>query len=69
LFVHPFESSAIHDAAIGVTKELEHPECVAGPPVVFVAVENDVGILGCTEAGHEFFETRFVEIVSDERIV
>lgn len=42
LFVDPFEPAAIHDAAVGVSEEVKHPEGVASPPVVFVAVKDDV---------------------------
>jgi len=69
LFVHPFESTAIHDAAVGVSEELEHPEGVACPPIVFVTIKNDVRIIRSTEARHEGFEARFVKIVADKLII
>lgn len=42
LLIDPFEASAIHDAAIGVSEKVEYPESVASPPVVFVAIKYDV---------------------------
>lgn len=69
MLVHPFEASAVHDAALGVSEKVEHPKGVAGPPVAFIAVKDNMGIWSCTEAGHKFFECFAVEIVADEGII
>lgn len=69
MLVDPLETTTIHDAAVGMPEEVEYPECVAGPPVVFVAVKDNVRV-GCgTESGHKFFEASSVKVVADERVV
>ena len=42
----PALAAAVHDQALVVAVELEHPEGVAGPPVVLVAVEHDGRVVG-----------------------
>lgn len=68
-FFFPLGATAVHDGAVGVAEELEHPEGVAGPPVVFVAVEDDLGVFGGTDAGHQFFKFFFAQVVADDGVI
>ena len=52
-----------------MSEELEHPECVTRPPVIFVTVENDVGIFSCTEPRHDSGEAIFVKVVAHDLVV
>ena len=59
-------SAAVHDPAVLVAIELEHPEGVAGPPVVLVAVEDDRRVVGDAPLGAEFLKGGPVDVVADD---
>ena len=65
----PALAAAVHDPAILVAVELEHPECVAGPPVVLVAVEHDGRVVGDAFGAAEFGESILADVVAHERIL
>jgi hypothetical protein len=52
-----------------VAEQLEHPERVAGPPVVLVAVEDDRGVRRQTQARGQRFEAILADVVAANLIV
>ena len=61
--------AAVHHPAVLVAVEFEHPEGVAGPPVVLVAIEDNGRVVGDASLGAEFFEGRPIDVVPHHLIL
>ena len=59
----PLLAAAVHDPAVFVAIELEHPQRIAGPPVVPVAVEDDGRVVGDPVGLAELLEACPVDVV------
>ena len=59
----------ISDRGVGMTEELEDPERICCPPVIFIAVEDDGGLVADTVAGHEVGETLAIQVIAAEFVV
>src|SRR5690349_17368717 len=68
-FVCPLLTPAIHHSSILVTKQLEYPEGIASPPVIFVTVENNRRIVADTVAGHQFAERFAIQVIAAQLII
>lgn len=65
LFEEPGVAATVEEADVGVAEEGEDPQCVGGPPVGFVAVEDDGVVLADTQAAHQAGEVLSVDEVAD----
>ena len=65
----PFQPAAVHDLGVGVAEQLEHPEGVARPPVVPVAVEDDRGVAGDADARHQRVEGVASDVIAPHLVV
>ena len=59
----------VHDQAVLVAVELEYPECVAGPPIIFVAVENNGRVVRNPLGSAELRKSLFIDVVADNNIL
>ena len=44
-FVNPFFAAAIHHSCIFMPKQLKDPQSITSPPVIFITVKNDGGVI------------------------
>ena len=52
-----------------MSEQLENPEGVGRPPVAFVTVEDDCGVVGDSKLLHEALELLLAHVVAHDRIV
>jgi len=69
IFLLPLDATAIHHSRVCVPEQLKHPEGVAGPPVVLVAVEHDGRIFCRANPRHQLLEPFLGDVVAAELIV
>ena len=65
----PFRATAVHEADVFVTEEGEDPQCVGGPPVGLVAVDDDGVFTGDALGGHKCGEALAVDVVTGHGVV
>ena len=68
-FICPFFAAAVHDAHMLVAVKPKHPKRVAGPPVAFVAVEDNRGVVANSVAAAECFEAFAIQIVTPDAVI
>ena len=65
----PLQPAAVHHVSLGVAEKLEHPEGVASPPVVLVAVEDDGGVGRDADLRHQRREAGPLDVIAAQLIV
>ncbi len=65
----PLHAAAVHHLRLRVAEQLEHPERVARPPVVLVAVEHDGGVPGRADPRHQLLEAGARDVVTADLVV
>ena len=69
LLVQPAGPTPIHDFEVLQAEQLEHPEGIAGPPVVLVSVEDHGGVVMDPQLLDETLEVVSVQVVPGQGIV
>jgi cell division protein ZapE len=65
----PLRASAIQETDVVVPEQAEYPECVRGPPVVFVSIDHDRCIASDALAAEELRKALTIDVIALDGVV
>lgn len=68
-FSNPLVAAAIEEADILMTEQGEDPQCVSGPPVGLVAVNDHGAVAGNSLGGSQGGESRAIDVVAGDFVI